>query len=174
MVDPVLETDRLFLRRFVLDDAGFIVELLNQPSFKQYIGDRGVDTRDDAVAYLENGPRKSYETWGYGAYLVAPKDGGVPIGMCGFFRRDNLDHPDLGFAFLERYFGQGFAVEAARAVVAHARDVLGLPLLAAVTDPANSRSIALLEKVGFRYAGPYSMPDDDTVLNYYAISLEPD
>jgi RimJ/RimL family protein N-acetyltransferase len=146
----VLETGRLALRRISLDDAEFILGLLNEPSFVRYIGDKGVRTRADACRYISAGPMASYERFGFGLFLVELKDGGEPIGMCGLLKRDWLDEADLGFAFLPRFWSMGYAFESASAVLAHARDTLGLKRILAITSEDNAASIGLLGKLGFR------------------------
>ena len=147
----VLETDRLNLRRISTDDAEFILQLLNEPSFLQFIGDRGVRTLDDARNYIRNGPMASYERFGFGLYLTELKEPRVPIGMCGLLKRDTLEDVDIGFAFVPQYWKQGYAMESAAAVMAHAKDALGLNRLAAITSPENETSIALLLKLGMRF-----------------------
>jgi ribosomal-protein-alanine N-acetyltransferase len=147
----VLETDRLTLHRFSTQDAPFIVGLLNEPSFLRYIGDKGVRTEADACRYLEAGPLASYERFGFGLYRVDLKEIGEPVGMCGLLRRDWLPDADIGFAFLPQFWAKGYAFEAASAVLAHARDVLGLERVVAITSPDNEASMALLAKLGFRF-----------------------
>ena len=147
----VLETARLRLRPLVAADAPFIVELLNEPGWLRFIGDRGVRDLETARGYIENGPRAMYARLGFGLYCVESRDG-TPLGMCGLLKRDNLEHVDLGFAFLARYQGLGYAREAAAAALAEARS-LGLAQVAAITDPDNLRSIRLLESLGFQAAG---------------------
>lgn len=147
----IVETERLRLRRFTLDDAEFVLGLLNEPSFHRYIGDKGVRTLDDARDYLRSGPLASYETYGYGLFLTSLKDGDVPIGMCGVLQRDNLDHPDVGFAFKPDFWGQGYATEAAAAVMEWGRREKGLEKIIAVTMQENQASAAVLERVGLRF-----------------------
>ena len=147
----VAETDRLVLRRLSAEDAGFIVELMNDPDWLRYIGDRGVRTLDDARAYLAGGPVAMYERLGFGLYLVERKEDGTSIGICGLIKRDALDDVDLGFAFLPAYRGIGYAREAAEATVTYGREALGLGRIAAIVAPDNVASIRLLEKLGFRF-----------------------
>jgi RimJ/RimL family protein N-acetyltransferase len=147
---PVLETDRLALRRLTTDDTAFILELLNDPSFLRHIGDKGVRNTADAVRYIQDGPLASYERFGFGLYLVERKDGGEPIGICGLLKRESLEDPDLGFAFLPRFWRKGYALESASAVLAHAGATLGLKRILAITSPGNVASINLLVKIGFR------------------------
>jgi ribosomal-protein-alanine N-acetyltransferase len=145
----VIETPRLVIRRMSLGDAPFILELLNDPTFVQQIGDKGVRTLEDARRYIENGPIASYARHGFGLYLVELRQTTQPIGMCGLVKRDALPNPDLGFAFLPRFCAQGFGYESASAVLAHARDVFVVEHISAITSPGNVPSIALLEKLGF-------------------------
>lgn len=146
-----LDTDRLSLRRLELDDAGFMLRLLNEPSFLQNIGDRGVRTLDDARANLERGPLDSYHRHGFGIYMVETRADGVAVGVSGVLRRDGLDDPDLGFAFLPEFWGRGYAREAGERVLAHARDDLGLTRIVAITSPDNTGSIAVLQRLGFAF-----------------------
>ena len=146
----VIETPRLRLRRLAPDrDAAFILELLNEPSFVTYIADRGVRTEEEAASYIEEWALASYRDHGIGPLRVALAEDDTPIGVCGLFQRDHLDLPDLGFALLERHHGRGYAWEAARAVMTHARDELALSALLATTAPENPTSIRLLERLGF-------------------------
>ena len=149
----ILETERLVLRRLSPDDADFILELLNQPSFLRFIGDKGVRTTEDAVRYIQTGPIASYERFGFGLYLVELKETAVPIGMCGLLKRDTLPDADVGFAFLPAYWSQGYAFEAASGVMRYGRDVLGLGRIVAITSLDNDASIRLLEKLGLKFEG---------------------
>jgi RimJ/RimL family protein N-acetyltransferase len=148
----VLETERLRLRHLSPEtDAGFILELLNQPSFIQYIGDKGARTLDDASAYIVEGPVKSYQEHGFGLYLVELKADATPIGMCGIIKRETLPDADIGFAFLPQYWNQGYACESAAGVMTYARETLGLDRILAITTPDNEPSARLLRKIGFRF-----------------------
>jgi len=147
----VLETERLSLRQLTEDDAPFILHLLNEPSFIEFIGDRGVRTLDDARRYLQAGPLASYEQYGFGLYLVQLRERGIPIGICGLLKRDQLEHADIGFSLLPEFWSEGYALEAAAAVVDYARVTLGLGRLVAITSPHNERSARLLGKLGFAF-----------------------
>jgi RimJ/RimL family protein N-acetyltransferase len=146
---PVIETARLVLRRFTHADAPLVLELLNDPAWLRFIGDRKVRSLDDARAYIAEKLLGAYERHGYGLYRVERKSDGGALGMCGLVKRDSLPHADLGFAFLERFRGQGFALEAARATLSHAHASLGITRLLAIVSPENSRSTRLLGKLGF-------------------------
>lgn len=147
----ILETARLVLHRFTLDDAAFILELLNEKKFIQNIGDKGVRTIEDASDYIQSGPQASYKEYGFGLYRVDLKETGEPIGICGLLQRDTLEHPDIGFAFLERFWGNGYAYESASAVLEWGRNELGLDRIDAIVSTGNQASIHLLEKIGLRF-----------------------
>ena len=147
----VLETERLRLRQFADSDAEFVLELLNEPSWLRFIGDRGVRTLDDARSYITNGPKAMYARHGFSLLVVERKTDGAALGMCGLIQRDSLDAPDIGYAFLPRAWGQGYAREAAAAVLAHGHSALALPRIHAITDPENTASIRLLEDLGMRF-----------------------
>lgn len=163
----VLETDRLILRRLSLDDAPFILELLNEPSWLRFIGDRGVRTLEDARNYLRNGPMASYERNGFGLYLVERKDGGDPIGMCGLIKRDSLEDVDIGFAFFPRAWGKGYAYEAAAAVMAYGKSTLGIGCIVAITNNDNESSIKVLEKIGMRFERMIKMAENEPEIRLY-------
>lgn len=147
----LLQTENLIIRKLRVEDAPFIFELVNMPSWLQYIGDRGVRTVRDAEQYIINGPMTSYEKFGFGLYLVALKDTLEPIGMCGLLKRDTLEHPDIGFAFLQKFTGRGYAFESAAEVLAYSKNVLGLTRTLAITTKDNSSSIKLLGRLGFEF-----------------------
>ena len=147
----VLETERLSLRPISVDDAEFILALLNEPSFLRYIGDKQVRNLEDARQYILNGPVASYERHGLGLLLVELKGSTTPIGMCGLLKRDELPEPDIGFALMPDFCNKGLAFEAAAAVLQDARDRLKLQSILAITSLDNDASIKLLERLGFRF-----------------------
>jgi RimJ/RimL family protein N-acetyltransferase len=155
-----LTTERLRLRRLNSDDADFYLRLLNDDSFVRNIGDRGVRTREEAIEHMHAGPITSYAKHGYGMYRVERASDGLAIGLCGLVRRERLIHPDLGYAFLPEFTGQGYAIEAARAVLRYGRDTLRLGTIQAVVMPGNARSIRLLEQIGFVQIGTVALYDD--------------
>ena len=164
----VLETERLSLRLLAGDDAPFILELVNDPDWLRFIGDRGVRSLDDARAYILNGPVASYAWHGFGLYLVELRDGGGPVGMCGLLRRDWLDDVDVGFAFLPRFRGMGLAHEAARATLEYGTGALGLSRIAAIVSPENAGSIRLLEKLGMSFQRMALPPGSEQEVCVYA------
>jgi RimJ/RimL family protein N-acetyltransferase len=155
----VLDTKRLLLRRLTEDDAEFILELLNEPSFLLNIGDRGVRTIPAARLYIANGPLESYRRFGFGLYLVTLKDSGIPIGICGLLKRESLEDVDIGFAFLPSFWSQGYAYESASAIMDYGWNVLKLKRIVAITAPHNQASGKLLEKIGLRFEKMVKLPD---------------
>ena len=159
----IADTARLRLRELELDDAPFILELVNEPGWLRHIGDKHVATVEDATRYITNSVLRMYERYGFGLYLVESKDGREALGICGLVKRDSLDCPDLGFAFLERHWNHGYASEAARGALTHGRSVLGLARVLAIVSNDNQRSTRLLARLGFRFIHQMRIGDGDEV-----------
>lgn len=170
-IRPELETERLSLRRFVFDDASFVVELLNQPSFLENIGDRGVRNVDDAHRYLREGPMAMYEKYGFGLWRASRRSDDVFVGMCGLLKRDILPDVDVGYAFLPEHWGQGYAFEAANATVQLGARKFGLKRIIGVVSDHNTASIRVLEKVGMRFERMYPMHPDEPEVRLYAVDF---
>jgi RimJ/RimL family protein N-acetyltransferase len=163
----VITTGRLELRQFDENDAAFILRLVNEPSFLRYIGDRGVHSIVDARRYIAEGPVAGYARYGHGLLRVVRKSDDVTVGMCGVLKRDSLPEPDLGFSFLPEHWSQGYAFESASAVMNHARQVLGLGRILAITTVDNQSSIRLLGKLGFSFDRMITTGDDPTELRLF-------
>jgi RimJ/RimL family protein N-acetyltransferase len=168
---PMLETDRLVIRPFEYDDCDFLVELFNDPAFIRNVEDKGVRTPAQAALFLARGPMASYSQYGHGLYLVALRDSGRPIGMCGLLRRNQVPDVDLGYALLPAFWGQGYALEAAAAVVDFGRRSLGLRRVSALVAPDNARSVALLVKLGFSFAQWLRAPDGSGTVAVYSLRI---
>jgi len=164
----VLETERLSLRELTVDDAEFIMTLLNEPSFLRYIGDKKVRNLDDARQYILNGPVGSYERHGFGLNCVELRESHTPIGMCGLLKRDELPDPDIGFALLPDFWSKGFAFEAAQAVLKDARERLQLQRILAITSLDNEASINLLQRLGFSFDEVVQMAPDREPLRLFS------
>ena len=166
-----IETDRLELRRLTVDDSPFILRLLNEPSFLQHIGDRGVRILADATQYILSGPIASYERYGFGLFLVELREDHTPIGICGLLKRDALDDVDVGFAFVPESWSKGYAYEAVVGTLAYARDTHHLNRVVAITSPDNVASINLLVKLGFYFDRMVLMPGDKDEVKVFARRL---
>jgi RimJ/RimL family protein N-acetyltransferase len=163
----VTETDRLVLRWLSPEDAVFILELLNDPSWIRFIGDRGIRTLEDARNYIVTGPMEMYSQLGFGLYLVELKAGRIPVGICGLIKRDSLKDVDLGFAFLSRFQGKGYGFEAASATMRYGVDQLGLKRIVAITSKDNHRSSRVLEKIGMTFERMIVLPHDTEELKLF-------
>ena len=165
-----IESARLRLRPLTEADAEFICGLLNEPSFLQQIGDRGVRDLDSAKRYIADGPQAMYAEHGLGLLLVELKTvagtGGEPIGMCGLLQRPTLPEPDLGYALKPAHWGRGYALEACAATLAWGRSARGIERVIAIVSPGNSPSIKVLEKLGMRREGRREMKPGDEVMIY--------
>ena len=161
----IISTSRLHVTQLSEElHASFILQLANTPGWLKYIGDRKIHSLQDAGQYISNGPLVSYATCGYGLWLIKRVEDDVSIGICGLVKRDYLPHPDLGYALLPEYEGQGYATEAAHAVMLHASQVLSIPVIAAITTDDNVRSLRLLFKLGFDFIGMITPPQQEEEL----------
>ena len=170
----VLQTGRLRIRELDSDaDAAFVCELLNTPKFLKYIGDRGVRTVDEAREFIESRYRQSYRNHGYGLYLVEVVRDQMPIGICGFVRREALDGPDIGFAFLPEHESRGYGYEAAQAMMSYGREVVGFDRVLAITSLDNHASIRLLGKLGFQFESLRDSPEGEQIRLFSYTYLRP-
>jgi RimJ/RimL family protein N-acetyltransferase len=147
----IFKTERLTLRELSIDDTTFIIQLLNSPTFLEFIGDRKVRNEEDAKKYLNDGPLKSYSDFGFGLWLVSLKANETPIGICGILKRVELDHPDIGYAFLPEFTKKGYAFEAAKATLLYAKNAFAIDTVLAITVEKNKSSIQLLNKIGLQF-----------------------
>ena len=166
----VLETNRLALRQFTLDDAALMLAVLSDPDFIRYVGDRGVRTLDAARAYLSNRVTPSYAQNGFGMYVVARRSDGEMVGICGLVKRPGLADVDIGYAILPAHRGQGYARESASAVLDLAHGTFGLERVVAIVNPDNAESIRLLEDLGMIREGTVRLTPDAPELVLYAHS----
>ena len=159
------ETARLTLRHQTLDDAAFVLAVLNDPDFLRHIGDRGVRTLDDAKRYLAEGALASYAAHGFGLWLMQRKTDGAALGVCGLVKRPGFEDVDVGYALLPAFRGQGYAREAVAGTLEHARTAYGLTRLIAVVNPDNLPSRRLLELEGFVFECMVRMaPEEPEIL----------
>ena len=165
------EAPRLRFATLKPADAPFILKLVNEPGWLQYVGDRNIHDLVAAAAYISKGPAASHAEHGFGLDLVSLADTSEPVGICGLLQRDYLDAPDIGYAFSQAHAGRGFASEAAQAVVDHARQALGLQKLYALTSPDNLASMRVLEKCGFVFLKLLQSPADKSPSRLFQIVL---
>jgi len=168
----ILETGRLRLRKLTVDDAEFILRLLNEASFIQSIGDKGVRTLEDARSYILTGPIASYDKFGFGLWLVENRTDGVPMGMCGLLKRDTLEDVDIGYALVPEFWSKGFAMEAAAAVLSYGKSDFGMKRIVAIVSPQNDSSIRLLEKLGFAFERMVKLAPEADEIKLFGRDLE--
>jgi RimJ/RimL family protein N-acetyltransferase len=169
----ILETERLNLRTIVPDDAAFYYELVNDPTWLEHIGDKGIRSVDGARAAIIDGPCAMQQKLGHSLYVMERKSDGMPLGLCGLIKRDSLPDVDIGYAIRPAYFGQGYTFEAAAAVVAYARTQLRLKRLLGITSPGNTNSINLLAKLGLGFVEHKVLPPDGRPTNIYCLEFAP-
>jgi RimJ/RimL family protein N-acetyltransferase len=158
-----IETERLILRPFEPErDAAFILEVLNEPTFIANVADRGVRTLAQAAAYIREKFLPGYERYGIGYCVVELKATGVPVGTCGLLKRETLEDFDIGYSTLERFSGNGYAFEAASALMQYGRTELGLKRIIGLTSSTNATSAHLLEKLGLRFQRTVRVPGFET------------
>jgi RimJ/RimL family protein N-acetyltransferase len=167
----IFETERLVLRELCIDDAVFILQLVNEPSWLRFIGDKGIKTLEAARNYILKGPVEMYARLGFGLWLVELKEGSIPVGICGLIKRESLKDIDIGFAFLPAYWRRGYAFESASAAMAYGKKALELKRIVAVMSPDNYASDRLLEKLGFRFERMVRLPGDAPEIRLYAAAV---
>ncbi|GHC62852.1 GNAT family N-acetyltransferase [Ulvibacter litoralis] len=164
----IITTERLHIREMTLEDAPVIYELVNTPEWHKFIGDRGINSVEEAETYIQESYLKSYEIHGFGAYMMVRKEDGAVLGSCGLYKRDALPHPDIGFAMFSKYAKKGYAFEAASAVLNYALHTLNIATIQAITAKYNKSSIALLEKIGLKQSGLVTLEGDDEELYLFS------
>jgi ribosomal-protein-alanine N-acetyltransferase len=165
----VATTERLLLTDATVHDAPFILALLNEPRWLRFIGDRGVRTLDDATHYLAQSILPSYAAYGFGLWVVRQKHDLTPLGLCGLIKRDPLAEVEIGFAFLEAHSGRGYATEAVAATLRFGWEKIEPPRIIAITDPANTASIHILQKMGLTFEAHVPLPSGGQQGNRYAM-----
>lgn len=158
---PIITTERLHLHLVTEEDAAFIYRLVNEKSWIENIGNRNINSVEEAIPYIKKTFTDSYKKNGFGLYKVCLKDG-TPIGLNGLVNRDSLEHVDVGFACLPEYWGKGYSYEAASAVLQFAKESLDINYIVAITSPTNIPSQNLLKKLGYQFDKlvPYDENED--------------
>lgn len=147
----ILTTERLSIEEAKVEDTSFFFELLNSSNWIEYIGDRGIKTEADALGYIKNSLIKSYRENGYGLYKIILKEAAKPIGLCGFLKREYLDHEDIGFAILPQYERKGYMYEASDAMMRYGKSELEFNTIYAITTAKNLGSQNLLVRLGLNH-----------------------
>ncbi|MGW9686834.1 GNAT family N-acetyltransferase [Flagellimonas sp. 2504JD1-5] len=157
----IVETERLIIAEAEIEDSKFFKNLLNSPNWLEFIGDRGVKTEKHAENYIKSSLISSYNNNGYGLYKMCLKASLQPIGICGFVKRDYLDHPDIGFAILPAFEGKGYTYEACITLLKYGQQKLNLDSILGITAPENIKSQKLLTKIGLKNSGTIEPKKDN-------------
>jgi ribosomal-protein-alanine N-acetyltransferase len=164
-------TERLQLKKLSIEDAPFMFTLFNSPGWLKFIGDRGITSIEKAINFINEKYIPSYELHGYGSFVIVLKDTNEFIGTCGFYKRENLDYPDIGFAILPQYYRNGYAFEACTKLLELAEKKLHFKKILAITDKENQASIKLLEKIGLINSGTYTTIENKEELLLFSKDL---
>ena len=164
----MLETERLYIRKLTTDDAPFFFELVNDDDWIRFIGDRNVKTISDAEDYIKNRIMASYEQSGFGFYLVLEKSSNAPLGISGFVKREQLEHADVGFAFLPIGRGKGYAYESTKALMDYGKKEFQFTTILAIANNDNKRSHLLLEKIGLKFKEHIQLYEEDEEISLFS------
>ncbi len=166
------QTKRLSIRPVAVEDAAFILELMNSPKWIKYIGDRHVRTAEQAELYIKEKAFPQLKKHGYTNNIIIRKEDNVKLGTCGLYHREGKQDPDIGFAFLPAYEGKGYAYEAAIQLIIVGKEDFGLTELSAFTLDDNQSSKKLLERLGFNLIGTGNLPNNNEELLHYHRDLD--
>ena len=163
------ETERLLLLPTTLDDAEFLLKLMNTPKWLENIGDRNVKTIEDAEAYINKRILPQFESVSYGNYTIIRKADKQRIGLCGLYKREGLDHTDIGFALLTEFENNGYAFESSKRILQAAFEDFNLQTIVAITNKENKSSQKLLKKLGLAHSGVTTLPNETKEVLVYKI-----
>jgi [ribosomal protein S5]-alanine N-acetyltransferase len=172
----IARTQRLILRQFYAGDAGAMDRVFGDAEVMRY-GD-GVRTAEWVRSWLARWGGEYYPQWGFGMWAVVEASTSDVIGYCGLTRFPGrcatCDEAEIGFRLARTHCGRGFAAEAAMAVRDYAFDVLHVPRLIALIDPANLASVRVVRKLGFRYDRDAMLEGYDHPDHVYSLTRPPD
>lgn len=165
-----IESDRLVIQKISTEDAPFFFKLFNSEGWIKNIGNKNIKDLEAVKKHIEDKYLVQYNKYPFGACTVRLKDG-TTIGTCGIYVRPYLDIPDVGFAFLEEYTGNGYAYESSKALMDFVKSTYGIRQFSGITVPENKASIRLLEKLGLKAIKEITAPNDQTPLIYFESPL---
>lgn len=169
MVIPSLQTERLLLRPFTLDDAVDYWPLLREPQVLRYTGEQPVTDLEGVREVLRSRPLADYEQHGFGRMACVERASGRLIGFSGLKYLDDLDEVDIGYRFVPEAWGKGYATESARPLLAQGLQQLGLRRIIGLVMSQNQASARVLVKLGLRLEKQISVDDHEQPLDLYAI-----
>ena len=166
------ETERLFLKPTSVEDAEFIFELLNSPNWIKNIGDRNINSINDAKKYIQTKMLPQLTKLGYSVYTLILKQDNIKIGTCGFYDREGIKGIDIGFALLPEYERKGYAFDSTKKLMNVAFNEFGIKEISAITTEENISSKKLLQKLGFQLNGITKLSNDDDELLLYKTKID--
>lgn len=166
------ETERLILKPTTEEDAAYILELMNSPKWIQYIGDRNLKTLEDAEAYIRLKMLPQLERLGFSNYTIIRKSDGVKMGSCGLYDREGVKGVDIGYALLEAYEGQGYAIESAIKIRDLGFSDFGQNKISAITAVDNYASQKLLKKLGLEFVKKTILPEETEEVMLFVLRKE--
>ena len=167
----IITSSNLLLIEANKEHATFINQLVNCPTWIQHIGDRNVHSDKDAQVFIEDRLISSYVKFDFGLWVVIHRKKNEPIGLCGFVKRDYLEHPDIGFALLPKFAGKGFGKEAAIATLQYGIEQLKLTTILGITSPTNIISQRLLLSLGLHNMGIIVPPEANEELTLFGLDI---
>ncbi|MCA0152887.1 GNAT family N-acetyltransferase [Winogradskyella vincentii] len=172
MTNLGFNTQRLIVRPITIEDAPFVLELMNTPKWIKFIGDRNVHSVEEAEGYIKEKALPQLKTHGHTNNVVIRKKDGTKMGTCGIYHREGTDEVDIGFAFLPPYEGKGYAYEASSELMKFAKNQLKLNTIQAYTLEENTASRKLLERLGLELIGTGYLPNNNEELLMYRKTFE--
>lgn len=163
-----LQTDRLELRALTLDDAPAYWPLVSHPEVLRYTGESPLQSLSAVRELLSARPLRDYATYGHGRLACIEKATGELVGFCGLKYLEDLGETDIGYRFLPRCWGMGYATEGATAAMRHGTDILGLKRIIGLVAPENAGSVRVLEKLGLALESRVILADHPAELLLYA------
>ena len=158
----IIETDRLLLREFILDDAEMFYQLNSNPNVIRFTGNAAFKSIEEAKSFLEN--YNDYKANGYGRWAVINKKSNEFIGWCGLKYGELENETDIGFRFFEEEWNKGYATESSTACLKYGFEVLKLNRIIGRAMKENTASIKVLEKIGLVYETDYIFENKEAVI----------
>lgn len=165
----ILDTERCSIREITPEDVDRLYEIYSDPQITEFMEDL-FENREDEIAYTEDYIRCHYGFYDFGMWVVQERGSGLVIGRAGFDMRQGCEIPELGFVICREFQRQGYAMEVCRALLAYGKEQLGFDAVGSFTNPENTASVCLLDKLGFVYQGEKiinSVKGDKETLSYY-------
>ena len=166
-----MQTARLLLRQFTLDDAEAYMPLVSDPAVLRYTGEEPQQSIEAVRRILQTRPLRDYLTYGYGRMACIEKSTGRLVGFCGLKYLEDLREVDIGYRFLPETWGKGYATESASAVMNQCSKEGQLKRVVGLVEPANLASVNVLKKLGLTFERSVKLEDSESPLDLYATSL---